>query len=111
MLFQESTETLQISCFSIRKSNKYNWNQQYGTRSESAQKEFRHKDDKGRIYRTHDLTAPGTNPDRMFKWKGTIPYRNWAYSKEKLDEMLSNGDILLRENGTVSASRGRKNLS
>ena len=90
------------------KSNKYNWNQQYGTRSESAQKEFRHKDDKGRIYRTHDLTAPGTNPDRMFKWKGTIPYRNWAYSKEKLDEMLSNGDILLREDGTVSASRGRK---
>ena len=90
------------------KSNKYNWNQQYGTRSESAQKEFRHKDDKGRIYRTHDLTAPGTNPDRMFKWKGTIPYRNWAYSKEKLDEMLSNGDILLRENGPVSASRERK---
>ena len=90
------------------KGNKYNWNQQYGTRSESAQKEFRHKDDKGRIYRTHDLTAPGTNPDRMFKWKGTIPYRNWAYSKEKLDEMLSNGDIWLREDGTVSASRGRK---
>ena len=90
------------------KGNKYNWNQQYGARSESAQKEFRHKDDKGRIYRTHDLTAPGTNPDRMFKWQGTIPYRNWAYSKEKLDEMLSNGDIWLREDGTVSASRGRK---
>lgn len=44
----------------------------------------------------------------MFEWHGTVPYRNWAYSREKLDEMLSKGNILLREDGTVSASRGHK---
>ena len=67
------------------KSNQYTWNQQYGARSESAQKEFRHKDADGRIYRTHDLTAPGRDPKRMFEWQGTTPYRNWAYSRESLD--------------------------
>lgn len=90
------------------KGGKYTWNQQYGERSENSQKEFRHQDDDGRIYRTHDLTAPGRDPNRMFEWQGTIPYRNWAYSKDTLDEMLSNGEILLKKDGTVSASRGRK---
>ena len=41
------------------KNDRYTWNLQYGERSESAQNEFRHKDDEGRVYRTHDLTAPG----------------------------------------------------
>ena len=88
--------------------NKYTWNQQYGERSESAQNEFRYRDAAGRVYRTHDLTAPGRDPNRMFEWQGTIPYRNWAYSRETLDEMVSRGEILLREDGTVSASRGHK---
>ena len=90
------------------KDNRYTWNQQYGARSDNAQKEFRHKDDDGRVYRTHDLTAPGRDVNRMFEWQGTIPYRNWAYSRETLDKMLSNGEILLRKDGTVSASRGHK---
>lgn len=90
------------------KGNKYTWNQQYGPRSENAQKEFRHKDADGRVYRTHDLTAPGRDANRMFEWQGTIPYRNWAYSKGTLDKMLSNGEILLRKDGTVSAARGHK---
>lgn len=40
------------------KGIKYTWTQQYGERSESAEKEYRFKDESGRIYRTHDLTAP-----------------------------------------------------
>ena len=94
--------------FYTKKDKGYTWNQQYGARSDNAQKEFRHQDDDGRVYRTHDLTAPGRDSNRMFEWQGTIPYRNWAYSKEKLDAMLSKGEILLRKDGTVSASRGHK---
>ena len=60
------------------------------------------------MYRTHDLTAPGRNPNRMFEWQGTVPYQNWAYSREELDRMLDRGEILLREDGTVSASQGHK---
>ena len=90
------------------KNKKYTYNLQYGARSDAAQDEFRHQDDDGRVYRTHDLTAPGSNPDKMFEWQGTIPYRNWAYSRDELNKMLSHGEILLREDGTVSASRGHK---
>ena len=90
------------------KGRRHTWNQQYGARSESAQKEFRYKDADGRIYRTHDLTAPGRDPNRMFEWQGTTPYRNWAFSRESLDEMLSRGEIVLKKDGTVSAARGHK---
>jgi len=90
------------------KGDRYTWNQQYGERSESAQNEYRHTDNDGRLYRTHDLTAPGRDPARMFRWQGTIPYRNWAHSRETLEAMLSRGVIWLRDDGTVSASRGHK---
>ena len=56
-------------------------------------------DKNGRLYKANDLTAPGQNPTRMFEWRGTKPSRNWAFSKEKLEELYAEGRILLGRDG------------
>lgn len=75
------------------------WNQQYyDHRSENEMKRYK-RDSNGRLYKANDLTAPSQDPSRMFEWRGTKPSRNWAHSREKLEELYADGRILLGQNG------------
>ena len=51
----------------------------------------------GRYFKLENTTAPKYTPSRMFEWYGFTPSTGWRYSKEKLDEMLKNGEILLKD--------------
>lgn len=76
------------------------WNEQYIPYEENQLKEYR-QDADGRWYTTHDLTFMGGSSARKFEWRGVTPPANrcWGYSQEKLEELLSGGLILLREDG------------
>lgn len=49
----------------------------------------------GRRYRLDNLTAAKPGGDTSFEWHGRRPYkgRYWAYTREKLDQMLADGLI------------------
>jgi adenine-specific DNA-methyltransferase len=53
--------------------------------------------DTGRRYQLGDLTAAKPGGDTQFEWMGRRPYkgRYWAYTREKLDQMLAGGLIHL----------------
>ncbi len=78
----------------------YKWNQLFTEYGESQLKEYR-TDEQGRLYTTHDLTFTGGSEARKFEWRGVTPPANraWGYSLEKLEELLADGLILLREDG------------
>jgi site-specific DNA-methyltransferase (adenine-specific) len=82
------------------KSQEATWTQQFAEYGENQLKEYR-EDDDGRLYTTHDLTVTSTQASRQFEWRGTLPPPNraWAYSLEKLEELLAEGKIVLREDG------------
>lgn len=51
----------------------------------------------GRYFKLENTTAPTRTPNRIFKWKGFTPKNGWRYNKEKLEEMLRGGKILLKK--------------
>lgn len=82
---------------------KFCWNPQY-TRFEQASidKNYTHLEEgTGRRYRRGDLTAAKPGGDVDFEWHGVRPYkgRHWAYSKENLDRMFTEGRIEFRATG------------
>ncbi|MFH1544044.1 MAG: site-specific DNA-methyltransferase [Patescibacteria group bacterium] len=58
--------------------------------------------DKVRRFKLENTTAPSHTPSRDFEWRSYSPKNGWRYGKEKLDEMLGNGRILLK-NGKASS--------
>ncbi len=56
----------------------------------------------GRYFKLENTTAPKYTPSRVFEWNGYTPKTGWRYSKEKLDEMLSNNEILLKNGKATS---------
>jgi site-specific DNA-methyltransferase (adenine-specific) len=58
-------------------------------------------DETGRLYTGQDLTAAGWSPTRSFEWRGVSPgpNRSWMWSLEKMEQLLSEGKILLRQDG------------
>ena len=89
-------------------SKKATWNQQYHEYEKQWKERFRHRDEKG-VYALNELTSPETNENKRFTWRGATPKapRGWSFSKEKLEEMLANGEIQLKKDGTASLA-GRK---
>ena len=85
------------------------WNQIYHELSAAELKEYR-VDGHGRWYKTENLTAPGTNPNRQFTWRGATPSpsRSWAFDEATLESMLQEGRIELGRNGKAKL-RGRIN--
>ncbi len=85
------------------------WNQIYHELSAAELKEYR-VDGHGRWYKTDNLTAPGTNPNRQFTWRGATPSpsRSWAFDEATLESMLQEGRIELGRNGKAKL-RGRIN--
>ena len=84
------------------------WNQSYGPLSENELRSYNRSDSDGRRWKSADLTAPGSNPNRMFTWRGRTPTtRGWAYSMEELENLWERGLILTNEEG-IPLLRGKK---
>jgi DNA modification methylase len=79
------------------------WNTQYMPFDQkSIEKNYTHiEQGTGRRYRRGDLTAAKPGGDVDFEWHGVRPYkgRHWAYSRERLDQMLQEGRIEFRRTG------------
>lgn len=84
-------------------SDTFTWNQQHTPfDAASIAKNYTHTEEEtGRRYRRGDLTAAKPGGDVDFEWHGVTPYkgRHWAYSRQKLDEMLAAGRIEFRSTG------------
>ena len=84
-------------------SNKYTWNVQYGPfEADYVEQNYRYVEkETGRRYRRGDLTANKPGGDVDYEWHGAKPYkgRHWAYSREKMDQMLAEGRIEFRKTG------------
>lgn len=89
--------------FFYAKGNKHTWNVQYGPfEADYVQENYRYIEAKtGRRYRRGDLTAAKPGGDVSYEWHGAKPYkgRYWAYSREKMDQMLADGRIEFRKTG------------
>ncbi len=63
---------------------------------EYIESKYRHVDEEtGRRYRLGDLTAAKPGGDTSYEWHGRRPYkgRYWAYTREKMDQFLAEGNI------------------
>ncbi|HOR65929.1 MAG TPA: DNA methyltransferase [Candidatus Sumerlaeota bacterium] len=83
------------------KTDNYTWNHQYCPYSEEQLKRYKVEESTSRLYKAENLTITGTG-SRNFEWRGSKPPLNrvWGYDKDKLEELLSNGFILLKRDGT-----------
>lgn len=84
------------------KGNEFAWNTTYQPFQDySVEKNYTAADDDGRRYRLSDLTANKAGGDTDYEWHGQHPYkgRHWAFSREKMDEMLAEGRIVFRRTG------------
>ncbi|MCZ8119997.1 MAG: DNA methyltransferase [Microcystis sp. LE18-22.4A] len=61
---------------------------------------YKYSDSKG-LYRAENLTAPHFSESRTIEWRGVHPGNNrqWRFSIEKLEELYSQGYILLQKDG------------
>lgn len=85
------------------KSSKYTWNPLFKPLEEET---ITHnytmvEEGTGRRYQIADLTAAKAGGDVSYEWHGVRPYkgRYWAYSREKMDQMLAEGRIIFRSTG------------
>lgn len=87
--------------FFYSKSEEWTWNAVYTPYEEGYIKTKYTQVDplSGRLYQLGDLTAAKPGGDTSYEWQGRRPYkgRYWAYSREKMDEMLAAGEIYLPE--------------
>ncbi len=115
-LTEKSFSKTHQTIYLYSKSEKYFLNPKVGIVSDSALKEYSYfmlkdgtvipaknaKNKKGRLFKLENTTAPSFSPDKIFSWHGYSPKNGWRYNKEKLDEMLERGEILLK-NGKASS--------
>jgi len=85
------------------KSKDFTWHPQYGPfEQDYVEENYRYLEEAtGRRYRRGDLTAAKPGGDVSYEWHGARPYkgRYWAYSKDKMDQMLADGRIEFRSTG------------
>lgn len=84
------------------KGKSFTWNQEYLAFQEySILKNYTAQDPDGRRFRLSDLTANKPGGDTDYEWHGKRPYkgRHWAFSRQKMDEMLAQGRIVFRRTG------------
>ena len=85
------------------RDDKFTWNVQYGPfEQDYVEENYRYVEEgTGRRYRRDNLTANKPGGDVSYEWHGARPYkgRYWAYSREKMDQMLLDGRIEFRRTG------------
>jgi DNA modification methylase len=85
------------------KGREFTWNPQYGSfEPDYVEQNYRYVEfGTGRRYRRDNLTANKPGGDVDYEWHGAKPYkgRHWAYSREKMDQMLAEGRIEFRRTG------------
>ncbi len=91
---------VQDRIFFFCKSNKKIFNHPFVEYSQEQMSRYKYSDDRG-LYRAENLTAPHFSESRTVEWRGVHPgaNRQWRYSLEKLEELYSQGLILLRKDG------------
>lgn len=93
--------------FFYTKGKSWIWNVQYTAYSQQyLDQNYRYRDESGRRFRVSDMTANKPGGDVSYEWQtpdGDIvrPYkgRYWAYSKENMKRMESEGLIYYRKTG------------
>ena len=63
---------------------------------------YRYEDENGRRYQTQPLHAAKPGGDTLYEWKGKLPPpgRYWAYSRENMERLDSEGRIAYSRTGT-----------
>jgi len=94
--------------FLYSKGEKYTWNTQYTPYEQSYIDDFyRHRDKDGRRYRLSDITAPGkgkaSKGNPSYEFLGVTRY--WRFSKERMQELYSQGKIIQTTPGSVPAQK------
>lgn len=92
------------SIFVYSKSLEYIWNTQHTDYDpEYVDTFYRHLDESGRRYQLSDITAPGgakaAKGNPYYEFLGITRY--WRFSKEKMQELYSQGRIVQTRSGTV----------
>jgi adenine specific DNA methylase Mod len=85
------------------KSGAPTWNQQFQPPDERyyASHDFE-RDDKGRLYRKRDLTAPAHGRESgQYDWRGKKPPagRMWSYTKENMERLEQEGRVVYTRTG------------
>jgi DNA modification methylase len=88
--------------FYSKTSGNYTWNRLYRPYDQKyVDRDYRRKDDNGRRYRISDMRGPGGaekgNP--FYEVMGVS--RHWAYSKEKMDQFIREGQVIQTRPGAV----------
>jgi len=102
--------TITDSILFYAKSDNYAFNLQTKEHSPEQLSRYKNTDEKG-LYRCDDLTSPGNS--RKFEWRGVVPgmNRSWAYSIEKLEELVEQGLIEFTSNGKPRKDGHKKYLT
>jgi DNA modification methylase len=78
------------------------WNTQFLSYDDKYKAEkYAYSDPDGRKWKSTDLTAAKAGSDTLYEWKGRRPPpgRYWAYSRESMEKLDSEGRIHLTKNG------------
>jgi DNA modification methylase len=88
------------------------FNHVYVDYSEEQLSRYKYEDERGK-YRAENLTAPHFSETRTVTWRGTHPGKNrqWRFSVEKLEALVKDGCILMREDGTPRKDGMKEYLS
>ncbi|MBL8191437.1 MAG: site-specific DNA-methyltransferase [Acidobacteria bacterium] len=90
------------------KTAKYTFIEQAVPNDPEYLERFKHKDEKGRFYRLDNLTSPNPRPNLKYTYKGYPPPDNgWAVSREKMEQMESEGRLDFPKNPTGRIQRRR----
>ena len=91
------------------------WNQPRMAMSAETLSWYTHTDEDGRRYRLDNLTAPkspNADESRQFDWYGTKPSKSrvWVRSRDEMERMLADGEIVLCQDGQGKIAGWKKYL-
>jgi DNA modification methylase len=100
---RRSMDVITDSILFYTKSNQYTYNpQKLTTITPFQRKSYKYNETTGKYKTTVALNTPKCKDGspNSFTWRGVLPKSGcWRYSKKKLEEMLSNGEIKIHEDG------------
>ncbi len=90
------------------KADGYVWNPQVSPfKASYIDSHFTMRDENGRVYRLDNMLAKGNGPPRRFgdRVLAPKPGTHWRYGQDKIDELWSQGRIVISEAGRASVKR------